>query len=132
MKICTARSWSTANSRRRPPITPKALPLPPSGAFTSASSTLAPQPIHQNVDESPRARFPALVGIPITHSDQRTQQVRRIDIFAHIAACDGTLHERRDRTGDQFSRGCIKRGSTACRSSQRWCDQALGGDVVDE
>ena len=26
----------------------------------------------------------------------------------------------------------MQRGSATCRGSQRWCDQALGGDVVDE
>jgi len=26
----------------------------------------------------------------------------------------------------------VQRGSAACRGSQRWRDQALGGDIVDE
>jgi hypothetical protein len=35
------------------------------------SSTFASQPIHQNVDESTRAGFPAHVGIVVADSDQR-------------------------------------------------------------
>src|ERR1700733_11642261 len=96
------------------------------------SSALAPQPIHQNVDESPRARFPACVGISIAHTDQRTQQVRWIDILAHIAASYRIFHERGNRAGDQLDGGCMRRGSTAGDGCQGWRDQTLGRDVVDE
>src|SRR5882757_1376536 len=80
----------------------------------------AAQSIHQNVDETPRARLPAHVRIPVADSDQGTQQVGRIDILAHIAAGDGALHERGNRTCYQFDRGCMKGGAASCRSSQRW------------
>ncbi len=96
------------------------------------SSTLAPQSIHKNVDEAPRARLPTRVGIPIAHSDHCTQQVRWIDVLAYRAAGNRTLYERRDRACDQFHRSCMQSGRAGHHRSQRWCDQAFGGDVVDK
>ena len=102
--------------RRRPPC--------------AHSTTLTPQPIHQNVDESPRAGLPARIGVSVAHSDHCAQQVRRIDILAHIAATDGAFHEGGDRACDQFHRSWGGRASS--RSCQRWRDYAFGGDEVDE
>src|SRR5271154_1446194 len=94
---------------------------------TSPSFALSPQPIHQNVDESPRARLPVRIGIAITHSDHRAQQVRWVDILANIAARAGSLHERGDRACDQFSRGRTQCRSAACRSWEGGPAAAAGG-----
>src|SRR5580704_5131757 len=95
-------------------------------------SILTLQPIHQNVDESPRARFPARVGIAIADSAERAQQVRRIDILTYIAAGDRALHEGGDRARDQLCRSCAQGRGAGSRGGQRWRDNAFGGDVVDE
>ena len=104
---------------RDPAARPQRQPRP-----RGSSSAPAPQAVHQDVDESPRARFPARVGISITYPAQRTQQVGRIDILAHIAAADGTLHEYGDRAGDQFGGTGIRRGIAA------YCGAESDGAII--
>ena len=76
----------------------------------------AAQSVHQKVDESPCARFPCLVGIPITHADHRAQQVRGSDVFAYRTTVGSAFHKRCHRPRDQFSRVCTQCGRLAGRS----------------
>src|SRR5258708_12153418 len=93
---------------------------------------LTPQPIHQNVDESPRARFPTRIGIAVADSDQRAQQVGRIDILAHIAAGNRALHEGGDRACNQFHGICSRGGPATSPRCPPWPDYAFSGVVVHE
>src|SRR6266481_2816608 len=98
----------------------------------SPGSTSLAGTFDQDVHESPGAFLPVGAGGYVGDANQRSKQVEWLEVFAYVAAFDGSPHKCIDRSPNLNAGRIVQPRRTAADAIQCRCDDLLCGNVVDE
>ena len=82
-------------------------------------SGIRPRPCYQDIDEAFGAGLPGRIRGNIGDADQRSQQIDRVDIRAHLAVFDGSTHQLPDRRLHMLARVAPRFNARSVSASRR-------------